>query len=171
MMSEAQPSALKVEVREAATTDASVCGEIFAYYVKNTLANLQEAPPSAEYFVDLITKPGAPFYVAEKNGEVCGYAYADIMKTRCGYRRTMETSVYIRQTEIGGGLGGLLMKTLLESLRKADMLAAVAFITLPNPSSIRLHENLGFIRAGVMPGVGWKFNRAHDVGIWVKNPV
>ena len=54
---------------------------------------------------------------------------------------------------------------------KSEMLAAVAFITLPNPPSIRLHENLGFIRAGVMPGVGWKFDQSHDVGIWVKNPV
>ena len=171
MTASAQSASSKMKVREAVTSDAVACTEIFAHYVKNTLANLYEDPPTPNYLGDIIAKPGAPFYVVEKDGEVFGYAYADIMRSRCGYRRAMETSVYISHTKTGGGGGVLLMQTLLETLRQSEMLAAVAFITLPNPPSIRLHENLGFIRAGVMPGVGWKFDQSHDVGIWVKNPV
>lgn len=160
-----------MQVREGARNDSAVCAEIFAHYAKHTAFNLQEEPLSAEYFSRLIEDPQIAFFVAHENEEVCGYAYADVLRSRCGYRRAMEVSVYVAAERMQRGGGGKLMEAVLRALRADEMRAAVSFITLPNPRSVRLHEKYGFVRAGIMPGVGWKFNRAYDVGIWVNNLV
>ncbi|MCY1172558.1 hypothetical protein D9M73_126940 [compost metagenome] len=39
-------------------------------------------------------------------------------------------------------------------------------ISLPNEHSIRLHESVGFRRAGVLREVGYKEGRWIDVGLW-----
>jgi phosphinothricin acetyltransferase len=39
-------------------------------------------------------------------------------------------------------------------------------IALPNPSSERLHEKLGFKKIAHFKEVGWKFERWIDVGYW-----
>ena len=44
---------------------------------------------------------------------------------------------------------------------------AYAGITLPNPSSVGLHESLGFKPIGVFAGIGYKFGRWHDVA-WLQ---
>ena len=160
-----------LRVRPAAANDAAECAEIFAHYVLHTAFNLQEAPPDVAYFSRLIADKKAPFFVAENGGTICGYAYADVLRSRCGYRYAMEISVYVAAQKTERGAGGALMNALLETLRADGMHAAVSFITLPNPQSVRLHEKCGFARAGVLPGVGWKFNRPFDVGIWVCNLV
>lgn len=163
-----------MHIRTATANDAAFCADIFAHYVLRTAFNLQEVPPDASYFSRLIAD--APFFVAEDSekepgGAVCGYAYADVLKSRCGYRYAMEISVYVAAEKIQRGAGGALMTALLAALKKNGMRSAVSYITLPNPQSVRLHEKYGFAKAGVMPGVGWKFNRPFDVGIWVNNLV
>lgn len=156
-------------VRVATVADAAPCAAIFAHYARHTAATLQAEPLSPEYFVPLIQH--AIFVVATADNAVCGYAYADVLRGRCGYRQTMEVSIYVEESKIGGGIGTKLMQTLLAALQQQQMRAAVAFITMPNPSSIKLHEKFGFVFCGAMPGVGWKFQRAYDVGIWVNNLV
>ena len=42
-----------------------------------------------------ITDAGYPYFVAELDGRVVGYAYANAYRTRPGYRFTVEDSVYI----------------------------------------------------------------------------
>lgn len=158
-------------IRAAATRDAAACAAILGHYILNSTANLHGEPLPASYFAGLIEKVQVtrPFIVAENNGDICGYAYADRWRSRCGYLYTVETSVYVAPQQLGGGIGTRLLAKLLAMLEKSPIRTAVAFITLPNPHSVRLHEKLGFVRAGVLPGVGWKFAAAHDVGFWVKN--
>lgn len=155
-------------VRRAAAEDAAACAEILAPYILNTAVNMHGEPLSEKYFAGLIARP-RPFFVAAAGKEICGYAYSDMWNGRCGYSRTVEVSVYVKCGRGGGGIGGRLLGALLDSLRAEKTLAAVALIALPNAPSVRLHEKFGFAKIGVMPGVGWKFGRPHDIGIWVLN--
>ena len=43
---------------------------------------------------------------------------------------------------------------------------AIAAVTLPNEASVRLHERLGFTRAGVYEQVGFKLGEWRSVGLW-----
>jgi L-amino acid N-acyltransferase YncA len=59
-----------------------------------------------------------------------------------------------------------LYQTLLADLAGREFHAALAGIALPNPGSIRLHEQVGFAPLGVDREVGFKVGRWHDLGWW-----
>ena len=180
----------KIAVRRAAPADGRACADILSHYILHTAVNMHTEPVAADYFSNLARGDGR-FFVAcdsdsdsgsdgdsnsadsvlekKEGGEVCGYAYAEPWNSRCGYCGTVEVSVYVKNGMQERGIGGRLLQTLADALGQDGMRAAVALITLPNPASIRLHEKCGFVRAGVLPAVGWKFKAARDIGIWVRN--
>ena len=178
----------KIAVRRAAPADGRACADILSHYILHTAVNMHTEPVAADYFSSLARGDGR-FFVAcdsdsdsdgdsnsadsalekKEGGEVCGYTYAESWNSRCGYCGTVEVSVYVKNGMQERGIGGRLLQTLADALGRDGMRAAVALITLPNPASVRLHEKCGFVRAGVLPAVGWKFKAARDIGIWVRN--
>ncbi len=62
-----------------------------------------------------------------------------------------------------GGLGRVLMSTLLDILRRQGFHLAVAGVTLPNPGSVALHRSLGYVRVGEFQAIGWKRGGWHGV--------
>ena len=46
------------------------------------------------------------------------------------------------------------------------MHVALAVIATPNPASEALHRAYGFEQVGVLPEVGYKFDRWIDTGLW-----
>jgi len=64
------------------------------------------------------------------------------------------------------GVGRALYGSLLACLRVQGYRLAIGAITLPNPSSITLHEVLGFRLVGVHRACGHKLGAWHDVGFW-----
>ena len=61
----------------------------------------------------------------------------------------------------------LLTRILISDLlRQQQYVNAFAGVTLPNPSSVGLHESMGFVPVGVFKQIGFKFGQWHDVGWW-----
>lgn len=54
-------------------------------------------------------------------------------------------------------------------LERQGYVAAIGAIALPNESSVRLHEALGFVAAGTYRGTGFKLGEWIDVGLWQKD--
>ncbi|MGI9337132.1 MAG: GNAT family N-acetyltransferase [Gammaproteobacteria bacterium] len=154
-------------IRPAIAADAASCAAIYAHYVLHTACTFEDAPPPAAEFAARINNAKLFLSAEDAGGEVCGYAYADVWRTRCGYRFVVETSVYVDAAKAGRGTGKMLMAALLAQLAKTPTRSAVATIALPNPASIALHEKLGFAACGKLPGIGWKFDSSHDVGFWL----
>ena len=46
----------------------------------------------------------------------------------------------------------------------------VAGVTLPNPASLKLHQQLGFQPVGTWQRIGWKNDAWHDVH-WLQMPI
>jgi phosphinothricin acetyltransferase len=78
----------------------------------------------------------------------------------------METTVYIDAAHHRAGVGTALYTVLLETLRQQNFRSAIGIIALPHPASVGLHERLGFRCMGVLPAIGFKHGRWHDVGYW-----
>ncbi|MEU2347555.1 arsinothricin resistance N-acetyltransferase ArsN1 family B [Modestobacter sp. NPDC049651] len=154
-------------VRPADVPDAAAVAAVYAPYVTGTAASFEsEAPDAAELARRMLRGPRLPWLVAERDGEVVGYAYAGPHGTRPGYRWTVDCSVYLVAGEQGRGTGRALYRRLLPEVRRLGYVTAYAGIALPNPGSVGLHESLGFTAVGVYRQAGFKLGRWLDVGWW-----
>ena len=154
-------------VRDATTADAAACAALYAPYVRSTPASFETDPPAVDEMARRIAAAvdAHAWFVAERDGAILGYAYATAYKVRPAYRWTCETSVYVDGEAQGGGVGRALYEVLLDRLAERGFRTAVAGMTLPNPASAALHAALGFTSCGVLPRVGWKAGRWHDVAL------
>jgi phosphinothricin acetyltransferase len=158
-----------VDVRSAnPQRDAAACAAIYAPHVESGATSFEEEPPGADRFAERIARLGAtyPWLVAERNGEVVGYAYACPHRSRPAYRWATEVSVYVAAGQARRGCGRALYLELIERLRRQRFHVACAGITLPNEASVALHESLGFVPVGIYRRIGWKDDAWHDVGWW-----
>ena len=75
--------------------DAAACAAIYAPSVESTPISFELAPPDATEFARRIERYSAThqFLVAEKGGEVVGYAYACRWRERPAYDWAVEVSV------------------------------------------------------------------------------
>ena len=155
-------------IRPSRDEDVAAIAAIYGYHVMHGLASFEEAAPTVDEIARRrgeILALGLPYLVAEHAGlgRVVGYCYAGLFRTRSAYRFTLEDSIYVDPAEVGRGIGRALLEPLL--LRSAELgyRQMVAVIggseTVP---SIRLHEALGFLRTGLLPGIGFKFGRWID---------
>jgi len=155
-------------IRSVRIDDAQEIVAIYNYYIKNTVATFEEDIIDVEEMKkrisDIISK--YPFIVYEVDGQILGYAYADVWKTRLAYKNTTESTVYLNPEFINKGLGTRLYTELLDQLRRLNFHAVIGVISLPNEGSIVLHEKLGFDKVAHFKEVGYKFNRWIDVGFW-----
>jgi L-amino acid N-acyltransferase YncA len=158
-----------VQIRHAdAIRDAEACAAVYAPFVTEGLASLEERPPSAAEMGERIQRisAGHPWLVAELDGDVIGYAYGSRHHERSSYRWGANVAVYIAATHHRRGIGRALYGTLLPLLVRQGLYVACAGITLPNQASVALHESLGFAPVGIYRRIGFKFGQWRDVGWW-----
>ncbi len=146
--------------------DAATCAAIYAPSVADNPISFEERAPDAAEMAARIRRIQAthPWLVAERGGEVVGYAYACPHRQRTAYRWSVDVSVYVAAGQVGQGIGRALYRELFQRLRAQRFRMAFAGITLPNAASVALHESLGFAQVGTMREVGWKLGGWRDVG-------
>ena len=156
-------------IRPATPADAAAIAAIYNHYVVHTIVTFEEEEISTKEMALRITEvqgAGRPWFVWEETGKVLGYSYASGWKSRCSYRFSLETTVYLDQAATGRGLGTQLYSALIDALRQTKTHALIGGVALPNAGSVALHEKLGFVKIGHFKEVGWKFDQWIDVGYW-----
>jgi phosphinothricin acetyltransferase len=153
-------------IRPASTQDLPAIQAIYAHHVLHGLASFEEeAPPLAEMrrrYED-VTGQGLPYLVAEERGEVLGYGYCTLYRTRSAYRYTLEDSIYVKEGNQGKGIGKALLAELIArctALKYRQIIAVIG--DSANAASIGVHASLGFVRAGNLRSTGYKFGRWVD---------
>ncbi len=105
-----------------------------------------------------------PYLVAERDGQVLGYAYANYFRPRLAYRYFVEDSIYLSPQAQGQGVGRLLLAELVARCEAAGARQMIAVIgDSQNLGSIGVHRSLGFEQNGLLKSAGWKFGRWLDV--------
>ncbi len=155
-------------IRDVNGNDAEALCAIYNHYVEATVITFEEAVVSPAEMGRRIADITArfPWLVYEESGAVAGYAYAGPWKPRSAFRHTVESSVYVADGCHGRGIGTQLYRALLTALRTTEVHSVISGIALPNPASVRLHENFGFQKTGHFHDVGRKFDQWIDVGYW-----
>lgn len=155
-------------IRDAVQSDSKRIAEIYNYYIANTVVTFEEESVSAEEMwtrVQVIQETHR-WLVFELENEVVGYAYSGGWNSRCAYRQSVETTIYLDSRFGGQGIGKKLYTALLDILKNGDAHAVIGGVALPNEASIALHESLGYKKVAHFKEVGFKMNRWIDVGYW-----
>lgn len=154
-------------IRPSADADLAAITAIYAHNVLHGTGTFELEPPSladmATRRADVLGK-GLPWLVAEREGQVLGYAYANHFRPRPAYRFCLEDSIYLHPEAQGQGLGSLLLAELIarcEAVGARQMLAVIG--DSQNLGSIGVHRRLGFEHTGLLKSSGWKFGRWLDV--------
>lgn len=157
---------MTVHLREAQASDIPAITAIYAVEVTDYVNTYEyEVPDQAEMRrrMDDIKGRGFPYIVAELDGQVVGYAYANTYRTRVAYQWTVENSVYVDYGYQGRGIGRALMQGLIDACVARGYRQMVAVIGEPsNTASIKLHEQFGFHLVGIFKGLGRKHGRWLD---------
>ena len=152
-------------VRTAVADDAAAVQAIYAFHVEHGTATFDTVPPDGAFWRDkiaAITGRGWPFLVLEHRGAVAGYAYATQFRDRPAYAHSCENSIYIADGLRGTGLGTQLLGALIGATRASGFEQMIAVIGGGEPASVALHGKLGFVHAGRMRKVGYKFGHKLD---------
>ena len=154
-------------VRDATPGDAAGCAAIYAPHVLAGTATFETDPPTPATMaarIAAVQATGWPWLVADDGGDLLGYASAAQFRDRPAYRHTGETTIYLRYDRLRQGIGGALLAALIarcETLGARQLIAVIG--DADNAGSIGLHAASGFVHAGQLRDVGYKFGRWLDV--------
>lgn len=160
-------------IRPSASADLRAMRDVYAHAVVHGTGTFElEAPDASEMARrrDDVLARGLPWLVAESDGQVLGYAYANVFRPRPAYQYCVEDSVYLAPQAVGRGMGRALLAELVarcEAAGARQMLAVIG--DSGNHGSIGVHRALGFEHCGVLQAVGWKHGRWLDVVLMQRN--
>ena len=156
-------------VRAARAEDFAALAAITNHYIATSSIHFGYEPIGAdELRAQWQVSDRYPWLVAERDGQVIGYAKSGVWRARTAYQWTTEVGLYVADAERGRGVGGALYGALLDEVQRRGFRSVIAGITLPNEPSVRLHEAFGFTAVGVFEDAGWKLGAWHAVGFWQK---
>jgi L-amino acid N-acyltransferase len=152
-------------IRDAREDDLPGILAIYNHVIAHTTAVYTETPaPLADRAAWLAARRagGFPVLVADDGG-VAGFASFGDFRPWPGYARTVEHSVHVREDARGRGIGGALVRRLIDEARAHGKHAIIGGIDAGNAASIALHRRLGFVEAGCLREVAEKFGRWLDL--------
>lgn len=165
-----------MKIRTAGISDAQEILEIYAPYVRKTAITFEyEVPALAELERRIKhTLARYPYIVAEKDGEILGYAYTGVFKERAAYDWAAEVSIYVKEDRHGLGIGSRLYAVLEEISRAQHILNLNACIAYSDTEgayltkdSVKFHSRMGYHLVGTFHQCGYKFGRWFDM-VWME---
>lgn len=163
-------------IRIATPEDAPALLDIYAPYVEKTAISFEYEVPSVEEFrarIENILKK-YPYLVAQKDGELLGYAYTHAFVGRAAYDHSAETTIYLREDMRGMGLGKRLYETLEHISIAQNIYNLNACIGYPEAedehltmNSILFHSRMGYRLVGRFHKCGYKFGTWYDMA-WME---
>jgi phosphinothricin acetyltransferase len=156
-----------LQIRPSTDGDLDAVTAIYAHHVLHGTGTFEIDPPShsdmAARRAEVLARK-LPWLVAERSGEVLGFAYANWFKPRPAYRFSAEDSVYVAESARGTGVGRALLAALINQAETAGVRQLMAVVgDSANHGSIALHKALGFEQTGLMRSVGWKHGAWRDI--------
>lgn len=166
----------EVVIRTAQPQDAQELLAIYAPYVERTAITFEYEVPGPEEFRERIenTLKKYPYLVAERAGELLGYAYTGPFVGRAAYGWSAEVSIYLRQDSRKMGIGRRLYERLENISRSQNITNLNACIGCPEQedehltnNSLRFHAHMGYDMVGVFHRCGYKFGTWYDMA-WME---
>jgi phosphinothricin acetyltransferase len=153
-------------IDDATPADFEQVLAIYNEVIRNTTAvysDIEFDAVSGRQWFDTKLLSGFPLLVARDGAGVAGFGAFGAFRAWPCYRHSVEHSVHVRSDRRGQGIGRALLQELMTRAVAMGKHVMIAGIDAENAPSIRLHESMGFSRAGRFHEVGFKFGRWLDL--------
>jgi phosphinothricin acetyltransferase len=167
---DAMPPNVSVATRRAELADVPAIAEIYNEAILTTVATFDTEPKSLEDRIGWFQSHDErhPVLVAVVDGRVVGWASLSPWSERRAYDDTAETTLYVRSSHRGRGIGRRLNEEIIAEARRLRFHSLIARVTESSRESIHLHEIAGFELAGTLRQAGRKFGQFLDVHLMQK---
>ena len=165
-----------IVIRASSDADVEAMVAIYEHHISKGVSDVGVAEEDRLLPDDLkrrrktMRKKRLPHLVAERAGQVAGYAYAVPFRKRPAYRYTLKHSIYVHPDHLHAGIGRRLLPALIEACAAGGYRQMIGYIDAQNAASLRLHETCGFVRVGLLKAVGFKYGRWSD-SVMVQRPL
>jgi phosphinothricin acetyltransferase len=149
-------------IRNYQKNDAPAILDIINDFILHTSHNYDYEPKTLEQVEQLFdekAKDGYPILIGEVGGEIAGYATFGRFRSKPGYDKTIEHSIYLTKKAQSKGLGTEMMRQLIQIATEDDYHVMIAGMDSENLGSYQFHERLGFKEVARFPEVGFKFGK------------
>jgi phosphinothricin acetyltransferase len=139
-------------IRPLSSRDWPAVRRIYLEGIESGHATFETAPPGSEEW-DTAWRPEARL-IAERDGDVLGFAAITPTSRRAVYRGVCEVMVYVARDARGLGIGTLLLRALVQASEAAGVWTLQASVFPENVASIRVHLAAGFREVGRRERIG-----------------
>jgi len=146
----------EMKIRDAVESDLPAIIKIYNAAVATRIATAQLEPVTLEERRDWLTEHSAnrhPFWVLEINRKIAGWLTLKPFLPRCAYRGTTEVSVYVDEKFRRRGIARTLLQEAFRRAPSLEINAMVGLIFAHNEPSLKLFEQVGFEKWGLLPRV------------------
>lgn len=151
-----------VTVRAMTDADADAVLDIYREGIATGDATFETTVPDWETFRERAL-PGHRLVAADTEGAVRGWAMLSPVSGRCVYAGVAEDTVYVQPAAQGNGVGGALLRALIDGAERAGLWTLQAGIFPENTASVALHRAHGFRTVGRRERLGSQHGRWRDV--------
>lgn len=157
-----------MQIRQATEADAAAIAMIWNHYIRDTIVTFNSREKTVAELAAAIADPETPFFVAEQDGGISGFAtYGDFRKG-IGYAYTKEHTVMLAPATTGRGMGRALLAELERHAARNRINSLFAGVSAENADGVAFHAACGYDKVARLPRVGWKFGRWHDLVLMQK---
>ena len=148
--------------------DAAQIASIYKPFVLGSPITFESVPPDEFSMYERISKVTAhyPWLVCESNDNILGYAHGSRFRERQAYEQVVETTVYVKESSQGIGVGLGLYTSLINCLKSLGFAKAVGVVAIPNKPSQNLHKRAGYKHEATLPKIGLQHGIWQDIEIW-----
>jgi L-amino acid N-acyltransferase YncA len=145
-----------MKIRDAVESDLPAIVDIYNAAVATRMSTAQLEPVTVESRRNWLSDHSPdrhPFWVMEIDGQIAGWLTIKPFIPRCAYIGTVELSVYVDEKFRRRGAARTLLQEAIARAPALEITAMVGLIFAHNDPSLRLFEQLGFARWGLLPQV------------------
>lgn len=150
-----------MKIREMKPTDWKNVEAIYLEAIVSGFATFETESPGWESWNERHLKSCR--LVAEKNGEVIGWAALMPVSSRTVYEGVAEVAIYVGKKSRGQGVGKRLLQTLIIASETEGFWTLESQLFPENKVGLALHLKNGFTKVGIRKKIG------HHEGVWKDN--
>lgn len=145
-----------LRLRNAELEDLPAIVDIYNSTIPSRMVTANTEPVSVEsriqWFNDHSPK-FRPLWIAEYDGNICGWISFQSFYGRPAYHATAEISIYIHTDYRGKKLGAFLLQKAIDACPELNIKTLLGFIFAHNEPSLKLFQRFGFQKWGHLPNI------------------